>query len=48
MHCVSCHSFPGGLVSAVRGGLPRGGLLAEAFRGRTSAGEYQEAAAVTV
>lgn len=48
LQCFSCFSFPGGLVPAVCGGLPRGGLLAETFRGGTPAGEYQEAAAVTV
>lgn len=40
--------FPGGLVSAVRGGLPRGRPLAAALRGRAPAREHQEAAAVAV
>lgn len=40
--------FPGGLVSAVCGGLPWSRPLAAALWGRTSAWEHQEAAAVAV
>lgn len=46
--CVCVCALPGGLLPAVRGGLPRSRPLAAALRGRAAAGEHQEAAAVAV